>query len=182
VELHDVWTGAPALAPQLTAADYRLTLFNVEQAQLDMAVGRILAAEKLQRVRRREAKTTTYDLRPLILGLRTIAPDLTAAPADTALATGRDSAPGEDATPIAGLWLRLRHSQDRGSGRPDEVVAAIADELGFDTYSLGADDGGDANATGDSPAPATGHEPPRRPVLEVLRPVRERLWLADELD
>jgi hypothetical protein len=48
--------------------------------------------------------------------------------------------------------MRLRHSQSLGSGRAEEVVAALADELG-----LG--EGG----------------------LEIVNPIRERLWLTGEL-
>ncbi len=196
VDIHDVWTGAPALAPQLSAADYRLTLFNVERPRLQEAVDRILAAERLQRVRRRESKTTTYDLRPLVLGLRCVEPDLTAhtetnrdTPAAGAAAAGATSAGataaaglGQDRAPMAGLWLRLRHSQDRGSGRPDEVVAALAEYLGLEIYAP-ADDTDDAAQTDDGRRLATGGGERSRPsALEVLRPIRERLWLVDEVD
>src|SRR5271157_1958292 len=70
VDLHDVWTGAPALAPQLAAADYRMTLLNVESSALEGAAARLMAAGSLPRERRREARTTPYDLRPLLIELR----------------------------------------------------------------------------------------------------------------
>ena len=45
VGLHDVWVGAPAIAPQLVAADYRMTLLNVEGVELEEAAGRVLALD-----------------------------------------------------------------------------------------------------------------------------------------
>jgi radical SAM-linked protein len=137
VDLHDVWVGAPAIAPQLVAADYRMTVLNVEPAQLERAAAGLMAAERLSRERRKEARSTTYDLRPLLLDLRMRPADPEAIPPEV---------PGASA---AGVWMRLRHSQDHGSGRAEEVVAALADELGLAT-------------------------------IEMVHPVRERLWLADE--
>jgi len=183
VDLYDVWAGAPALAPQLAAADYRLTLLNVERAALESAVERLLAADRLPRARHKEARTIPYDLRPLLLELRARDPDPTALTPDDA------------ASDAAGLWMRLRHSQEGGSGRAEEVVAALADDMGLaaNVAAAGGDDAGEAESAGprepDEPRAATGpHEssgPSQpdtgRPTLEVVRPVRERLWLADEL-
>ena len=46
VDLHDVWIGEPALAPQLAAADYRMTLLHVEPRRLEEAAERLLAADE----------------------------------------------------------------------------------------------------------------------------------------
>ena len=210
VELHDVWTGAPALAPRLVAADYRMTLLNVEQARLQPAVERLMAAQELPRERRKESRVVRYDLRPLLLDLRAGPPDAGALPpsgADAA-AAGTKSAAG--AVAAAGLWMRLRHSQNLGSGRPDEVVAALAAELGMRPLAAagGVDDGeaadgsrggpegqGDASPGAARPAVVSAGAEPQddaspgdasRPAaspheLETIRPVRERLWLDDEL-
>ena len=193
VDLYDVWTGEPALAPQLAAADYRMTLLNVERPALAAAVARLLAAEELPRERRKETRLIRYDLRPLLLGLRAGPADAdapsAAAPADTA-APVAGGLPGN----AAGLWMRLRHSQSRGSGRPDEVVASLAAELGMRAMPLsGAGDDGDAE-TGvermSSDWGAAGEKAPEdlpaatstlAPRLETVRPVRERLWLDHEL-
>ena len=142
VDLHDVWVGAPAIAPQIVAADYRATVLNVEQARLAEAVARLLAAEQLPRERHKESRSIPYDLRPLVLELRASAPDPEAALPDGAV-------------PAAGLWMRLRHSQEGGSGRVDEIVAALADDLGLASDAA--------------------------PQIEIVRPVRERVWLAGEL-
>jgi len=200
VDLHDVWIGAPALAPQLAAADYRMTLSNVGEGRLASAAARLMQAERLPRKRRKEARSIAYDLRPLLLDLRV-------GPADSPAAQ-----PEAASVEAASLWMRLRHSQDRGSGRADEVVAALADEIGLRADLLpeegeGVEGPGRAAATqgaevteaapgapGAAQAPLTS-EPPgaavtsgnagqgaARNMLEVVRPVRERLWLAAELE
>jgi hypothetical protein len=152
-----------------------MTLLNVEQPRLAAASERLMASEQLMRDRRKEARTVTYDLRPLVLDLRVGPPDPAALPPEIG---------GIDAGPIAaaGLWMRLRHSQNLGSGRADEVVAALADEMGMAAVAApGTEEGVEGNATGDGPL-ATPERPASQPPLEVLRPVRERLWLAEELE
>jgi radical SAM-linked protein len=176
VDLHDVWTGELALAPQLAAADYRMTLLHVEPRRLEEAAKRLLAAEKLPRERRKDSKTIPYDLRPLVLGLRVD-------PADPATLPP-DATPAES----AGLWMRLRHSQDRGSGRAEEVVAALADLMGMTTRGGGADDVETApgltepEQAAPEPTSTVVGSSPARVAIEVVRPVRERLWLVSELD
>jgi radical SAM-linked protein len=161
-DLHDIWIGAPAIAPQLVAADYRMTLLNLAEADLEAAATRLMAADQLPRERRKEARLIRYDLRPLLIDLRVRPADPEAMQSDDA------------ETAAAGLWMRLRHAQDGGSGRPDEVVAALAGELGLAAnveVGEGDDEGalaGEASAAG-------------RLTLEMVRPVRERLWLVDEL-
>jgi hypothetical protein len=105
--------------------------------------------------------------------------------------------------------MRLRHSQEEGSGRPDEVVAAIAERLGMATPSrveaaasrpastrdaealpsLGeaASGEGGRRAINDRTTDSGSVGPDanravRRGTLEVLRAVRERMWLAGELE
>ena len=167
IDLRDEWVGGPALATRLVAADYRMTLLGVAADPLEGATRRLMAASSLRREKRREKKVTEYDLRPLLIDMEVRASDATA---------GATDAPD---TAAAVLWMRLRNSQDLGSGRADEVVAAVADELGM--AAIAAPGSGDAEVE-----QATGHggstEPSNeRPVLEMVRPVRERLWLVDEL-
>lgn len=102
VDLHDVWLGAPAAPAAVVAAEYRAVVEGWSRAALEVACGELLAAATLPRERRREKKTTTYDLRPLLLGLAV-----------------RDAG-------IAGVTLamRLHHGPD-AVGRPEEVVAAL---------------------------------------------------------
>jgi radical SAM-linked protein len=172
-DLFDVWVGEPALAPQIAAADYRLTLLGVGPADVRGATERLLAAESLPRVRVKETRTIRYDLRPLVrrLEVRPVA--------DTARERQES---GERA---ALLWMRLRHSQEGGTGRAEEVVAALAEDLSLRFSWTGAE-GDEAG----KPQVPTGAEPNGATLtvfeteggqLEVVGPVRERLWLAGEL-
>lgn len=104
VDLHDVWLGAPAAPAGIVAADYRAHVAGPPRWALDGAVLALLGAAALPRERRREKKTTAYDLRPLILRLEV---------------RGSDGS----GTTVA---MRLRHTPD-AVGRPDEVLAALGD-------------------------------------------------------
>ncbi len=197
VEIHDVWAGAPALAPQLEAADYRMTLLHVEREGLEAACRHLLAAERLPRQRHRESRNVPYDLRPLLL-------DLKAGPAEP-----EAIAPDPDMS-ASSLWMRVRHSQERGSGRAEEVVAALADEMGlairtaagegdgpietrtegpgavYESPAAGSGTGADGALPAARPLPDAGlalarsRGATRRPPLEAVRAVRERLWLIDD--
>jgi radical SAM-linked protein len=171
VDLHDVWLGAPALATQLVAADYRLGLIGAEADALGRAAANLMAASELRREKRRDKKVVAYDLRPLLLDLRV----------DVIAPVVGPGGPGGAEGVSAALWMRLRQSQDQGSGRPEEVVAALAAELGLGLVSpLGTGDGEPAESgagASDQSVGANGS----RPVLEIVQPVRERLWLSDEL-
>jgi radical SAM-linked protein len=108
VALEDVWLGAPALPGRVAAADYRVVLDGpIEPAAASEAAGRLLAAERLHRERTKGGDVRTYDLRPLLLALAV------------------DAADGRTV-----LHVRVRIHPELGSGRPDEVVAALAGELG----------------------------------------------------
>ena len=191
IELHDEWVGGPAVATQLVAADYRMTVLGVAVEPLEAAAQRLLASATLRREKHREKKVTAYDLRPLLLDLR-VRPADTAA-AGTSGAAPANAADADDATvasavePATGLWMRLRNSQDLGSGRADEVVAALADELGMAAVAAPGSGETEADANeGAAPAPSAAVESDAGPAsgqpgLEMVRPVRERLWLADEL-
>lgn len=172
IDLFDVWVGEPALAPQLAAADYRLWLSGAGVAELQRAAERLLAAETLPRTRKREKRTIRYDLRPLILDLKVEA----ASGAGGVQVDGGAVGGG----PAAALWLRLRHSQEGGTGRADEVVAALADELGIRSGWTVAQEGDEAASAPDE-GTVVGGSQVERSELEVVRPVRERLWLASEL-
>ncbi len=149
VGLHDEWVGAPALAPQLVAADYRMILLGVKRVAAEEGIRTLLAAEQLPREKRRGDRSVAYDLRPLVKTLRV---------------SELEDVPGAEPVlpPVSaavGLWMRLRHSQGEGSGRPEEVVAALADAL----------PGGQA---------AFSAEPSN---IAIVHPIRERLWLTGEL-
>ena len=114
--------GAPALAGRVAAADYRVTLAPDPDAQsLSAAVRRVLDAKTLPRERQKGSAFRSYDLRPLLL--------------DVQIA---------DAGPPVILRFRGRIHPELGSGRPEEILAAIGDEVGVDLdavlLSAGLDD------------------------------------------
>ena len=165
IDLHDAWVGAPALATELVAADYRVTVLGAETGRLRSAAEALFRAESLPRERRREKKVTAYDLRPLLLALEV------------------REAPAQAGAPAADIWMRLRHSQDLGSGRPEEVVAALADELGLAVLDSaqaeadppGREGGGGQEDGGRTPQPCARPGPPGP---AGARPARPRTTLA----
>lgn len=114
VGLEDVWLGAPALAGRIAAADYVVTLR--EGAGVDTiaaAAKRLLATDRLVRERAKGGAVKTYDLRPLVMAI-----DVTGA--------------GVSGADEAGIVVRIRTRihPELGSGRPEEVIAALAEESG----------------------------------------------------
>jgi radical SAM-linked protein len=106
IELHDVWLGEPPLPGQTAAADYRIVLADAPDAvALSEAAARLLASSSL--VRPKPKGGGHYDLRPLLDAVEI------------------DVGGG----PVA-LRVRTRFDPERGAGRPDEVVAALAELAG----------------------------------------------------
>jgi radical SAM-linked protein len=114
VGLYDVWLAGPPLPGRVVAADYRVVLGAGEPAGSPLDAGRVreatrqlLAARSLTRERRKGGGAVTYDLRPLLV----------------------DASVVEDGPPVV-LRLRTRFHPELGTGRPEEVVAALGDLLG----------------------------------------------------
>ena len=108
VDLFDVWVGGPSLAGRVVAADYRIELGDgTDRASIAVAVRELLEASHLPRIRPRGNASVPYDLRPLLV-------DLTV----------------EAAMPRIVLKIRTRIHPELGTGRPEEVVAALGDRLG----------------------------------------------------
>ena len=108
-DLEDVWLGAPALAAAVCAADYRIALGgDAEAAGLVKAAERVLQARSVFRTREKGGSSVRYDLRPLLESVEVVA-----------------------GSPVM-LQIRTRFDPQLGNGRPEEVVAALADELGRD--------------------------------------------------
>lgn len=109
VDLHDVWLGEPALPGQVVAADYRIELQPTDAGAdaLVPACEQLLAASTIPRERLKGDRTVAYDLRPLLADLRV------------------DRVEGEGSGP-ATIRFRTRIDPERGAGRADEVLAAIA--------------------------------------------------------
>lgn len=117
LDLHDVWVGAPGLPSLVVAADYRVELVAGPQSSstaLERAIERLLGTVRIERIRPGSGRA--YDLRPLVERLELL----------PALGPGAD-------VPV--LRMRLRHAGEAGTGRPDEVLAALGDAAGL---TLGA--------------------------------------------
>ena len=105
VALHDVWVGEPSLAARVAAADHRIdldaALLPAELASVEAACRALLAAERLPRRRVRSGGEVEYDLRPFLLDVGVDDP--------------------------SALRVRTRMDAALGTGRPEEVVAALRD-------------------------------------------------------
>lgn len=110
VDLYDVWLGEPALPAQVAAADYRVVLGPLPgpAGAIAEAAHRLLTSTSLPRERLKGGRPVTYDLRPLL--------------ADVVLVDG-----SEPQT----LRIRTLFLPERGAGRPEEVVAALAEACGL---------------------------------------------------
>jgi hypothetical protein len=111
VAAEDIWLGAPPLPGQVAAADWRIELAaeaggGVRADRLATAARHLLGEATLPRTRLKAGVEKAYDLRPLIV--------------DLAVETG----------PPVALRLRTRINPELGSGRPEEVVAALGDRMG----------------------------------------------------
>jgi len=107
VDLYDVWLGAPALAGQVVAADYRIDIGDPDPRAIEVAAAGLLAADRLPRERLKGGSATRYDLRPLLADVRVAA-----------------------AGPPVLVRVRTRFHPELGTGRPAEVVAALGDLVG----------------------------------------------------
>ena len=114
VDLYDVWLAGPALPGRVAAADYRIELAQAgpegtppERAALSAAATRLLAARSLPRERAKGGGMVAYDLRPLLV-------DVTV----------------DGDGPAVVVRTRTRFHPELGTGRPEEVVAAIGDAIG----------------------------------------------------
>ena len=104
-----MWLAGPALAGRVAAADYRVVLAgDVPVDRLRAAAAEVLRPPTLPRSRARGDESVAYDLRPLLI--------------DIAI---------EDGPPVT-IVTRTRFHPELGTGRPEEVVAALADRVGQD--------------------------------------------------
>lgn len=114
VECHDVWLGEPALAAQARSAEYRIVVGGEgSAASLREAASALMASEHIERTRLKGDRAVDYDLRPLVEGIDV-----------------------EDDGPPVVLRVRVRIDQERGPGRPDEVVAALGAASGCERLAI----------------------------------------------
>ena len=111
VDAEDVWLGGPPLPGLVVAADWRVAVAiqgaSLDRGRLEGGAAAVLGATTLERTRVKGGTEKRYDLRPLLAGL----------------AVAVDGEPD--------LLVRTRFDPERGPGRPEEVVAAVADAVGI---------------------------------------------------
>ena len=108
VDLYDVWLGSPALAGQVAAADYRIGVTGADAQSLAAAAGRLLACSPSYRANARRAARPFGTTCVLLL-------------VDVAVV---------DHGPPVVLRVRTRFHSVLGTGRPEEVMAALGDAIG----------------------------------------------------
>ena len=108
VEVFDVWVGGPPLAGRVVAADYRIEIDGGgDPGAVEAAAHEMLEASHLPRLRQKGDTTVPYDLRQLL--------------ADIVV---------DRAAPRPCIRVRTRIHPELGTGRPEEVVAALGEMLG----------------------------------------------------
>jgi hypothetical protein len=120
VDAEDVWLGAPAIVGQVAAAEWRIVATgdgwsDADVRRLAKAAAALNAARSIPRMRVKGNSERHYDLRPLLADVEIERPD------DGAASAGRP--------PV--ILARTRFDHELGAGRPDEVVAALADASGL---------------------------------------------------
>ncbi|HZM72746.1 MAG TPA: TIGR03936 family radical SAM-associated protein [Candidatus Polarisedimenticolia bacterium] len=117
VDCHDVWLGEPALAAQARGAIYRAELDEraPSPATLREAASSMMASERIARTRTKGGRPVEYDLRPLLSDV-----------------TIQSNGP-----PVV-LGISVRIDPQLGTGRPEEVVAALAERCGVDGLEITA--------------------------------------------
>ena len=115
LDAYDVWLGEAALAGRVVASVYRARIGHeagIDAGDLDGACRALVEAPSIERERMKGSGPVRYDLRPFIEAL-----EVRSAPAPEAIT----------------LRMALRHDPERGVGRPDEVLAAIASRMDVGT-------------------------------------------------
>lgn len=129
VAVHDVWLGEPPLSGQVIAADYRVEVGELggalHRARLVAAGEALLAATDLPRTRDKGGRPMPYDLRPLVADVAIVDAGPTAVTPISADRMGSGAGSGSVV-----VWIRTRFDPVRGVGRPEEVVAALAERSG----------------------------------------------------
>jgi radical SAM-linked protein len=100
--VEEVGMSLPSVQGDVRSADYDVDVPADGSEEVRAAVERFLAAETVPWEHRRDEEIRTYDIRELVRDIRL-----------------RDSGEG-----VVRLWMRLRQD-NRGSGRPEQVVAAL---------------------------------------------------------
>jgi hypothetical protein len=118
VDVYDVWLGEAPLPGRVSASVYRAGLQPaVDVAAVRTAAETLLAAVALPRERRKGEVSIAYDLRPFVEEI------------EVAEAVGDPGGTPGIAGPV--LRMTLRHDPEKGVGRPEELLAALEEGVGF---------------------------------------------------
>ncbi|MCJ7711651.1 MAG: DUF2344 domain-containing protein [Chloroflexi bacterium] len=118
MDVYDVWLGEAPLPGRVTASVYRAGLPpDADLAGVRVAAEALLAAGALPRERQKGEAKIAYDLRPFVQAIEV---------------AELDAVPGAGLA-IVGPVLRmtLRHDPEKGIGRPEELLAALEERVGF---------------------------------------------------
>jgi hypothetical protein len=108
VDLYDVWLGSRALAGLVCGAVYRVTLEGaLDPDAVAIGAAALLAVDRLPRTRMKGDAQIAYDLRPLLDEITVVDPG-----------------------PPLVIRVRTRNHPELGTGRPEEVLAALAERMG----------------------------------------------------
>jgi radical SAM-linked protein len=127
VDLYDVWVNAPSVASQLASATYRVEVASASRVEILRAIDELLGADRLDRRRIKEKKTVAYDLRPLILDLGVVVAE---GPTVDGRVVASEPLTAYGGPEVLAVRMRLRHAQEGGAGRPEEVVAVLGELVG----------------------------------------------------
>ena len=106
IDVFDVWLGGPPLAGRVVAADYRIELAgSPDVSALTSAAAELISSRSIPRDRIKGGAVVTYDLRPLVTSIVV--------------------EPGSQVV----VRARTRFDPELGTGRPEEVAAALADRV-----------------------------------------------------
>jgi len=113
LDLEDVWLGEAPLPGRVVGAVYEAVVAGTDASRdaLARATSGVLAASTLPRERVKGERRVAYDLRPFIDGLEVIGE-------------------GGSGSGSVLLSMHLRHDPEKGVGRPEEVIAELADRVG----------------------------------------------------
>ena len=143
-----VWLGAPPLAGRVVGADWTVvtTSDDTTRDRLRRAADALVAARTLLRSRPKGGAIRSYDLRPLLARLSVADPS------------------AGDPSGFISIRFRTRIHPELGSGRPEEVIAALGEAAGLevavqsmtrDRVVLVDDGDGDGARVGQRAAPRT---------------------------
>jgi hypothetical protein len=113
ISAEDIWLGAPPLPGRVVAADWRVDLepTTVDPEAIAGCAAGLLEAATLPRIRSKSGSDKAYDLRRLLDDVRV-----------RGLASSG---------PVV-VRIRTRFVPEVGSGRPDEVIAALGEQCGVE--------------------------------------------------